>query len=233
MDEQRIQAYLTLINTLLNCPNGEEVQLLQANSELVDEGLVQVMVGVAQQMAEAGNENTANWLLQFASQLAEWLGISSTSPTREDYLNFLLYILQAVATDNSPQSVYPLLRQNLDKLNQNLVQILEIWVREKFGEVTPEEAAYIARVIGNFSNLMQEFPLGDIASNKEIAIAGYEAVATIYTESDFPQAWATIQNNLASAYNNRIAGDKKENLEMAIAHYHNALRIRTESDFPQ
>ncbi|HAT12330.1 MAG TPA: hypothetical protein DCS91_00860 [Microcoleaceae bacterium UBA11344] len=34
MDENRAQAYLQLIHTLLTCPNGEEPQILQANSEL-------------------------------------------------------------------------------------------------------------------------------------------------------------------------------------------------------
>jgi hypothetical protein len=47
MNEQRLQAYLTLIQQLLNCPNGEEGNILQANSELVDGGLVEVMGQVA------------------------------------------------------------------------------------------------------------------------------------------------------------------------------------------
>ena len=49
MEENRLQAYLELIQALLNCPSGEETQILQANSELVDEGLVQVMQQVAEQ----------------------------------------------------------------------------------------------------------------------------------------------------------------------------------------
>ncbi|MCP2729132.1 tetratricopeptide repeat protein, partial [Limnofasciculus baicalensis] len=64
-------------------------------------------------------------------------------------------------------------------------------------------------------------------------IAYYHNALRIRTESDFPQDWAQTQNNLANAYNNRIAGDKRENLENAIAYYHKALRIYTESDFPQ
>ncbi|WP_277882582.1 hypothetical protein [Microcoleus sp. FACHB-68] len=36
MDETRTQAYLQLINALLNCPAGEEPQILQANLELLD-----------------------------------------------------------------------------------------------------------------------------------------------------------------------------------------------------
>ena len=49
MEENRLQAYLALIQALLDCPNGEETQILQANSELVDAGLVQVMQQVAEQ----------------------------------------------------------------------------------------------------------------------------------------------------------------------------------------
>jgi aryl carrier-like protein len=59
MDEQRLQAYLNLIQSLLSCPQGEEKQILQANSELVDAGLVQVMQLMAENQRERGNENVA------------------------------------------------------------------------------------------------------------------------------------------------------------------------------
>ena len=48
MNEQRTQAYLNLINQLLSCNDGDEPRILQENRELLDEGLVQVMVAVAQ-----------------------------------------------------------------------------------------------------------------------------------------------------------------------------------------
>jgi hypothetical protein len=41
MDEQRVQAYLSLIQDLLACRIGEEVQILNSHLELVDEGFVQ------------------------------------------------------------------------------------------------------------------------------------------------------------------------------------------------
>ena len=59
MNEARRQAYFNLIRSLLNCPSGEESQILQANSELVDAGLVQVMQQAAENQREEGNENTA------------------------------------------------------------------------------------------------------------------------------------------------------------------------------
>ena len=59
MNEARRQAYLNLIRSLLNCPSGEEKQILQANSELVDAGLVQLMQLVVENQPERGNENVA------------------------------------------------------------------------------------------------------------------------------------------------------------------------------
>ncbi|MEQ8956323.1 MAG: tetratricopeptide repeat protein, partial [Coleofasciculus sp. C2-GNP5-27] len=263
MDEQRMTAYLNLIQSLLTCPDGEEVSLLQANAELVDEEFVQIMVVVAAQMAEAGNENAANWLLKLAAKLAEMLGISSTSPpatllqgkggntphfpsgegrlaelgytsvTLKYYLNFLIFVLQIVEDDNRPQSIYPLLQNNLDKLNDKLAHILTAWAKETLAKLESEVAKSLAETILSFSNLMGQFTLGNIASNKEIAIAGYQAVVPIFSQSDFPQDWAIIQNNLANAYSDRIRGDRAENLEAAIAHYDNALLVYTQSDFPQ
>jgi hypothetical protein len=43
MDEQRFEDYWSLIQELLSCPSGEESEILQRHSNLVDEGLVRVM----------------------------------------------------------------------------------------------------------------------------------------------------------------------------------------------
>jgi hypothetical protein len=44
MNEERRQAYQNLIDSLLTCTNGEENEVLQHNSELVDSGWVQIMI---------------------------------------------------------------------------------------------------------------------------------------------------------------------------------------------
>jgi len=263
MDEQRMTAYINLIQSLLNCPDGEEFSLLQANAELVDQEFVQVMKAVAAQMAEAGNENAANWLLNLATELAEMMRIDSTSPpapllqgegsispplpsskgelgglgytsvTLQDYLNFLISVLQIVEDDNRPQSIYPLLQNNRDKLDDNLAHILTAWAKETLAKLEPSVAESLAEAILSFSNLMGQFTLGNIASNKEIAIAGYQAVVPIFSQSDFPKDWVMTQNNLANAYCDRIRGNRADNLEKAITRYHNALRFLSQSDFRQ
>ena len=67
----------------------------------------------------------------------------------------------------------------------------------------------------------------------EIAIASYAAALEVYTRMDFPQQWASCQNNLATAYSNRIRRDRAENIESAIACYENALTVHTREYFPE
>ena len=228
-----MQAYLNLIQQLLNCPQGEEGKILQANAELVDGGLARVMEQVAAQIAENGDENTAQWLSNLSRQLVARLGNPSTSSTPEAYFNFLMETLQKISENPNPQLIYPFWAQNLDKLDENLAQILDSWARETLTQVTPEQSYSCALDIGNFSNLIEHFPLGNIAANKEMAITGYEIVLTIFTFDTFPQKWASTQGNLGNAYSDRIKSNRAENLETAIACYQEALKVYTFDDFLQ
>ena len=53
MNEQRTQAYLNLINQLLTCKEGDETKILQENRELLDQGLIGVMIAIAQPLTDA------------------------------------------------------------------------------------------------------------------------------------------------------------------------------------
>ena len=238
MNEQRTQAYLNLINQLLSCNDGDEPRIVQENRELLDEGLVQVMVALAQQYENAGRENEAQWLIYIAQQLAEDLEIWSDETTEkvntdQDYLTFFGEVLQLLTNDPDMniKIIYPFFEKNLDKLDENLIAVLDNFVRNiLLPSADSETARTITASIVNFSRLIQEFPHGDISMNQEIAIAGNELVLTI---DDDPIDRALTQNNLGIAYRNRIKGDKAENLEIAISLYNEALRIRTFDAFPQ
>ncbi|MGB3510256.1 MAG: tetratricopeptide repeat protein, partial [Microcoleaceae cyanobacterium] len=223
MDEQRMEAYINLINTLLNCGSGEEAgKILNDNQELIDSGLWQTMFQQAERLTETGDRDGAEFLLKIANYLAS-----------QDYLDFLMDVLQATAkSKGDSQVVYPLLQQNLDKLDRNLAEILRSWATAKFSEVESDVAESIAMYIGNFSILIAQFPLGNKAANMEMSIVGYEVISTVFTRNSHPESWATTQNNLGNAYRNRITGDKAENIESAIAAYQNALQVYTQKDFP-
>ena len=150
------------------------------------------------------------------------------------YLQFLLEVLQATAeSQGNPQVVYPLLEANTDKLNFNFAQLLQVWATKTLEEAEPDAKQFLAGVIGEFSNLIQQFPLGNKADNVEIAITGYEIYSTVFTRQTSPESWAAVKNNLAAAYGDRIRGDKAENLENAIAAYTQTLEVRTRTDFPE
>ncbi|NEP77361.1 MAG: tetratricopeptide repeat protein [Okeania sp. SIO3B3] len=224
MDQQRIEAYLNLINTLLlNCESkGELKKILNDNQELIDSGLSQTMFQEAQKLASAGNQDRAEFLLEMANYLKS-----------QDYTKFLMEVLQATQdSDGDSKVVYPLLQQNLNKLDNNFADILQNWATAKFLEVETYVAESIAAYIGNFSILIKKFPLGNKANNMEISIAGYEVMLKVFTYEGHCKIWATIQNNLGNAYRERIMGNKAENIESAITAFQNALLVRTKTDFP-
>ncbi|WP_199327953.1 tetratricopeptide repeat protein [Cylindrospermum sp. FACHB-282] len=148
-------------------------------------------------------------------------------------LKFLIEILKAVAKNNTPENIYPRLKAKQHLLDQEFAQVLQSWAREQFDILEREAARDIASNINNFTNRICEFPLGNRASNLEIAIADYELLLTFFTLTDFPQEWAMTQNNLGNAYSDRILGHKAENLEQAIASYQAALQVYTRTAFPQ
>ena len=231
MNEQRTQAYLNLINQLLSCNDGDEPRIVQKNQELLDEGLVQVMVAVAQQYGNAGRENEVRWLLNMAQQLAEY--ISRQKFTIEEYKTFLLDIVLAANKSNSDVAIiYPILKQHQDKLDDTFAKLLQIYARNMFSQRSREESANIAGVIHNLCNKIKLFPL-NFANNQEIAIVGYQTTLEVYTRTAFPKEWAITQNSLGIAYCDRIKGTKADNLELAIFAFQQSLEIYTRSAFPK
>ena len=233
MNEQRLQAYYQLIQTLLDCPSGEEPEILAANTELLDADFVQVVGLAAEHFAQQGEENRAEWLRNLAAYLTTPETPAISEADIETYLPFILEVLRTTADSNGDaQVIYPLLRANTDKLDRIFAELLRRWATNTLEKAKPDRATFIAATIGNFSNLINDFPLGSKANNMEIGIAGYEIALTIYTRTDFPEQWATTQNNLGNAYLYRILGNRGENLEAAIAAYSAALEVRTRTDFP-
>ncbi|NET82617.1 MAG: CHAT domain-containing protein [Moorea sp. SIO1F2] len=235
MEKQRLQAYVNLIKQLLTCSSGEEVQIIESNRELVDAELLQVMAQVAEQLAANGDQNSADVLLHLRSDILAVISETptSTNPSSQDYLKLFKQILQATGNSNGdPKVVYPLLEANLDKLDDNFIDILQRWTSAKLSEVEPKTAQDIANNIWYFSDLIQQFPLGNKANNIEIAIAGYEQVLNVFTRESNRESWAGTQNNLGNAYINRIRDNRALNLEKAIKAYEVALEVRTEEDCP-
>jgi len=220
-------AYLQLIQQLLSCPSGEEAQILQDNSQLLDAGFLQACEAVAATLAQQGNENNASFLRNLASQVAEFLGMreeedsdNSEGGNPQEYLRFIIELLQAEESSNAIAAVYPILKQRQHLLNARFAETLQQVASNLIAE-HPEAIEDIVALIGNLSIDISNFPLGRRANNIEIASAGYQIVLS--NREPGSEAWAQTQNNLANAYYFRIRGEKAQNIELAIASYTNAL----------
>lgn len=75
LTEQRQEQYLKLIEQLLACPNGQEPDVLDAQPDLIDEGLVQTLIKVGTMMAHQENPEGAKFLFHVARELAIQLNL--------------------------------------------------------------------------------------------------------------------------------------------------------------
>jgi CHAT domain-containing protein len=234
MDELRRQAYLNLIRSLLNCPSGEESQILQANSELVDAGLVKVMLERANDLRIENNLDDANSLMTLAGYLMGTYGntmVEKASPSA--YRKFITEMLLVTSDTKGDRNViYAMLLANIKLVNDNLAVVLRNWATENLPNLDSESRTSIIELLGNFSLIIADFPLGSMASNWEIAIAGYEVALTMFTRQEDAENWAWAQHHLAIAYGKRIRGEKADNLEMAISACQESLEVYICKAFP-
>jgi hypothetical protein len=205
MDEQRIAAYVDLIKQLLNCSDDNQIGvILQAHPELLDQGLIAVMLQAAEQIGQQGNEPTATWLQNLAQQLAQAMGLQVDAEAVElssDTLQFIEEIFQCIVENQgASEPVYRLLAANQARLNGELLVAFPAVASALLGKFAGEEQHSVAELIFIFGNLIAQFPLGQRAINMELAITAYEEVLQVRTREAMPLEWATAKMNLAIAY---------------------------------
>ena len=218
MEENRIAAYEQLIHTLLNCPNGDEPQILQDNSELLDRGFLETCESVAAKLAEQGGENGANFLRNLASQLGQFIHMNddgdsnnSEGENPQEYANFFLELLQAEEASNGDVKViYLMLAEREHLLNPRFSEVLQQVAQKLLDGENVETISSIVALIENLSIHISDFPLGKRADNIEIAITGYQIV--LNNREPGSEKWTQTQNNLAAACNNRVKGSLGQNL---------------------
>jgi CHAT domain-containing protein len=234
---QRQKAYFKLIKQLLNCPSGREMKILRKHAHLVDAGFVETLEMVAQIRVNQGDIRSAYFLRNLADWLVEELELYRDDPSATaNFIRppaFLGEILWAIAQHkNNPQAVYPLLKANLDQLNDNFYEQFNYWINfSLLNNVSTTEKLALTKGIVDFCIMLWAFPFGNRAINLEISITGLEAATKIFTRQIVPEIWANIQTNLAPAYRHRIRGNRADNQEKAIAACNNGLLIYTSDSF--
>ncbi|MEG3903629.1 hypothetical protein QUB19_10395 [Microcoleus sp. B4-C5] len=77
MKEQLNSAYRHLIEMLRTCPDGEERDILDDYSTLINEGLLEVMEEVAHELLFAENEEGSDWLRSAVAKIKGLIQIRS------------------------------------------------------------------------------------------------------------------------------------------------------------
>jgi CHAT domain-containing protein len=157
--------------------------------------------------------------------------VHSEGEDSQEYAKFILELLQAeLDSDSDIKVIYPILQQRQHLLNARFAETLQ-QVAPTLISQNPEAIELIVAVIENLSIHINSFPLGSRANNIEIAITGYQIV--LNNREPGSEKFAQTQNNLATAYSDKINGSRAENLERAIEFYEAALTVRTLEDFPE
>ncbi|QJB27471.1 CHAT domain-containing protein [Limnospira fusiformis] len=226
MDEQRVQAYLSLIQELLTCPS-EANDILNRHLELVDEGFVQVCEQVAAQLQEAGQEDEAGFLRNVAQQVGAFLAQRGTGGNQQAALQqFWGQLLQAEIQGDTV-AVHQVMRQNMELIVPALGDVIAQSMPGLLAQY-PDQAEGVAGLVENTCISISDFPHGRYAEVQEIAIRGYGVVLElgVYT----PEGRAGILTNLGVARSTQaeMGIDPTANLERAITAYDEASGIRQE-----
>lgn len=162
MNQQRLQAYIQLIQKLLACPSGEEWILLRQYEALVTPELVQVMEQVAEQLAKQGNLKEAKFLHNLAGQIHH-LFVAQTVPrsSNEEHAQAYMELIKALLA--CPQGTESeLLKANQELIEPGLVQMMQQVATQLASNGDREAASYLqhwAREVNQLWLQQHDFPL--------------------------------------------------------------------------
>lgn len=231
MSEARQQAYLELVQKLLDSGVDTEDNILNDNLALVDAGLIVALREVADLLQQENDPDlvaTFDWLIKVSNKLVRDLELDA-----DDEFDFFSDVLAMIGlTNGNTEAVYTRFQSDVLLLNDRLLEIIPAWSKAVFLDSNKKEQELLASFLSIFANMIAQFPLGRRSMNLELAIASYHAALNGYTKHEFPSEWAAVQNNLANTYHERIEGDEAENIELAILGYEAALTVYTQQDFP-
>ena len=162
MDEQRVQAYLSLIQELLTRPIEEVNDILNRHQELVDEGFVQVCELVAAQLQQAGQDNQAAFLRNVAEQVGAFLASEGTGGNQQVALeDFWRQLLQA-EMEGDTVAVHQVMRQNMGLIVPALGDTIAQSMPERLAQ-NPDDAEGVAALVQDTCISIQQFPYGRYA----------------------------------------------------------------------
>lgn len=200
--------------------------ILLDGENLIPSNLLPLLPKMALTMADRGHEEAARSLQLLAASLNSETISGSPEMLAETTLGFLLRLLQATLKSNgNPEVVWRLLAEKPGKITFHFVQVLRSWATLVLSVVPLQEAAIIGSILVEFGGFIYGYKDGDETINIEIAIAAAETVLPVFSTMESRHQWATLHNNLALAYSDRLYGERLENIPIAYNHYDEAKRL--------
>jgi CHAT domain-containing protein len=224
MDEQRVSAYLALIQELLDCPN-EANDVLNRHSDLVDGGFVEVCAAVAAQLQGEGQENQAGFLRDVAQGVGAFEVYEKIGQNQQETLeNFWEKLLKA-NMQGGATAVHQVMRQNMELIipafKETIVQSVPRLLTQN-----PNNTQGVATLIEQLCICMMTFPDGQYAEILEIAIQGYGIVFTLQANSAADQARILLNRGSAQLTQAKMGINPVSNLQKVIIDYDKAAKIQ-------
>ena len=123
MDTNHLNAYVKLIEALLQCAKGEEWLLLQQHQDLIDAELLTVMAQVAQRLNAEGNAPAAKFLRYWTLQLTHMQQNTAQTPAEArspSYLQLIQTLLGCAKGDEAA-----ILSQHPELMDEGLVYTMK------------------------------------------------------------------------------------------------------------
>jgi CHAT domain-containing protein len=145
---------------------------------------------------------------------------------------FVRQIFNRLDRPEKPQNIlHDLLRNNACLLDENFFKTLRRCTSSKLSSKNSNQVVKAALDLYILSDSLANLNEGNIATNLEIAISGFEFLSNIlksnelfYQSITYNHLQANTQSSLSDVYKKRIAGDRSENLERALDYAQNALK---------
>ena len=218
-----MQAYLSLIRELLDCPS-EANDILNRHLELVDEGFVQVCELVAAQLQEAGQDDEAEFLRNVTQQVGAFLAEQGTGENQQAVLlEFWLQLLQA-EMQGGTTAVHQVMRPYMGLIVPTLGDTIVQWV-QGFLAQHPDQAEGVAGLVEDTCTSIWQFPYGRYAEVQEIAIQGYDVVLELRADNPPKRAQTLTNLGIARSTQAEMGINPTANLESAITAYDEAAGI--------
>ncbi len=203
MNDLRLKAYCGLIERLLDCPQGEEMLLLEGYPDLMNQELLTVMEQVAQMLRRQGKPN-GDWLDQVAQRLSLLIPEEPIAPgNAREFLHQTIEII--ISAEGKTQRLYLWLEEHSSYLNQDVLTALSE-LENRLQDVTDSQYLYLlALSLGCFANVLMDLPLGDRIWNLRCARLTYEIIGRIFQSLREPELWTATQESLFQTERELIA----------------------------